>query len=269
MRYNEIMKRRIIALAAVLLILPGTRRVCDAVPPSGSPWKMTFNDEFQRQDLSLAKWTAKGRSFGPSPGRSQSEVLRDNVRIKNGVCRLLTIRGGDGKRWMTAQFFSTAFRQRYGYYEVRMKIGGTTGLTNVFALISHKEPNVRLRFYIDVAHTRYPNRHRTRVGITGGREVYPDRWRTTAEDLSKDYHLYGLEWTDSKLIWYFDGREIRRLSHTLLRHPARVQLVTWVGEYGGRLTDVLEVTSMEVDYVRVYQKLDRPPNWSEWQDGIQ
>lgn len=256
--------------AGILLVLCAVPGACQAAPPPDSAWKMTFNDEFQRRDLSLEKWTAKDRSSARSSGRSQPEVLRDNIRIKDGVCKLLTTKGGhDGKRWMTANFFTKAFKQRYGYFEARIKISGTAGLTNVFALTSRDSATSRTRFYIDVVNAHYPNEYLTRAGIPRGPQGYPVQSRTAAVDLSKDYHLYALHWTDSELIWYFDGREIRRLSHTLLRHPARVQLVTWVGGFGGKVTDALDGAALEVDYVRVYKKLQRPPDWSKWHDGIQ
>jgi len=259
------MKGRIFALAAALLILLDASRVCHAAPPSDSPWKMTFSGEFQRRDLTLQKWTAKSRSSDRPP----SEVLRDNIEINNGACRLLTGKGKDGKSWTTAQFFSTDFKQRYGYFETRMKVSGTPGLTNVLALIGRDKATGRMRFYVDVVHAYYPDTYITRVGMPAGPKNYPDQKHATAVDLSKDYHLYGLQWTDSELIWYFDGREVRRLSHTLLRQPARVQLVTWVSGFSGEAPGALEAATMEVDYVRVYRKLDRTPNWSQWQDGIQ
>jgi len=258
---DDVMKGRIFVLAAALLILPEASGASDAAPPSGSPWKMTFSGEFQRQDLSLKKWTVKCRS---SSDRSQADVLRDNVQINNGVCRLLARKSDDGKRWTNAQVFSKAFTQKYGYFEARIKTSETTGLTNVFALVSHDSKTSRLRFYVDVVHAVYPHTHCTRVGILGGAKGYPDKSHRTEVDLSTDYHLYGLQWTDRELIWYFDGREIRRLSHTLLQHAARVQLVTWGGGFDGEVTD-----AMEVDYVRVYKKLPRPPNWSDWHDGIE
>jgi len=88
-------------------------------------------------------------------------------------------------------------------------------------------------------------------------------------DLSKDYHLYGLYWTPNELVWYFDDREVRRLKHTLLRHPARVQLVTWVDGQGGKAAGDPKVPAMEVDYVRVYKQMGRTPDWSDWHDGVQ
>jgi len=261
------MNGRILTLAAVLIILPSGLRMCNAAPPAGTPWKMTFSGEFPRQDVALRKWTVKSRS---PPDRSEAEVLRDNVEIDNGMCRLLARKGDDGRTWKTPQLIGTGFEQRYGYFEARIKISKTTGLANVFALIDRDKATDRMRrFWVEVVNAHYPSTYLTRVRMPDGQRRSSDKNHPTAVDLSKDYHLYGLEWNDEELIWYFDDREVRRLSHTLLRHPARIQLVIGVDGHGGKATEVPELPAMQVDYVRVYKKLDRPPKLSDWHDGMQ
>jgi len=119
-------------------------------------------------------------------------------------------------------------------------------LTNVFALTSHDRIDTRRRFYVDVLHAVYSQTHCTRLAAVGAETTYPTRSHGDAEELRKDYHLYGPEWSDHELIWYVDGREIRRVSYTALRYPARIQLVTWGGGFDGDVT-----SPMEGDYVRV------------------
>ena len=249
------MKGRILVLAAALVILSDPSRVSDAAPPSGFPWKMTFNDEFfSRQDLDLQKWSVRCRS---SLDRSEAEVLRDNVEIEGGVCRLRARKGDDGERWTNANMFSRTFQQRYGYFEARIKTSATEGFTNVFALISRKH------FFIDVVHAVPPQPHITRARAFGG-QGYPDESHGKALGPGKDFHLYGLLWTDSEVAWYVDGRQVRRVSHTALRQPARVQLVTWGNGLDGTVSE-----PMVVDYVRVYERLQQPPKWSDRHDGVQ
>jgi len=151
------MNGRILALAAVLTVLPNGLRMCDAAPPAGSPWRMTFSDEFSRPDLPLEKWLIKPRWTR----RDESNVLRDYVEINDGVCRLLTRTSDDGKTWKTAQLISRGFEQRYGYFEARIRISRMSGLTHVLALISRDRSNNRRLFYIDVVHAHYPNQYLT------------------------------------------------------------------------------------------------------------
>ncbi|NQU43514.1 family 16 glycosylhydrolase [bacterium] len=78
------------------------------------------------------------------------------------------------------------------------------------------------------------------------------RWLAEGMDLSREFHVYGLEWTPTELIWYFDGQEIRRLSHEICHRETAV--LKWAGD----VTHALDGTSMDVDWVRVYEQVPAP-----------
>ena len=97
------------------------------------------------------------------------------------------------------------------------------------------------------------------LGIHGSRDG--KRWGSytrplSCEDLREGFHTYSLEWTESELIWYFDGREVRRETHTHANSPSYVYLSTAI--MNGADFDILnrdaDGTSMDVEYVRVYQR---------------
>jgi len=73
-------------------------------------------------------------------------------------------------------------------------------------------------------------------------------------NLAKEFQTYGLEWTDTTLIFYFNGRELRREKNTFCDHPAPVWLSLAVIPWAGTITDAIDGTRMEVDYVRVYRR---------------
>jgi beta-glucanase (GH16 family) len=73
-------------------------------------------------------------------------------------------------------------------------------------------------------------------------------------NLGKTFHVYGLEWTETDLIYYFDGQEIRRQPHTICHRPAPVWLSLAITRWAGTVTDDIDGKSMDVDYVRVYRK---------------
>ncbi len=73
-------------------------------------------------------------------------------------------------------------------------------------------------------------------------------------NLAKDFQTYGLEWTDKELIFYFNGRELRREKNTICDHPAPIWLSLAIIPWAGKVTDAIDGTCMEVDYVRVYQR---------------
>ncbi len=88
------------------------------------------------------------------------------------------------------------------------------------------------------------------------------KWTTLTEvkedapdvDLSKDFHTYALEWNDKELVIYFDGREIRRFEQNFINFQAPVLFSAAIVEWAGEVTDKVDGTSMDVDYIKVWQE---------------
>jgi hypothetical protein len=57
-----------------------------------------------------------------------------------------------------------------------------------------------------------------------------------------------------RLVFYFNGKELRREKNTLCNHPAPIWLSLAIIPWAGTVTDSINGTFMEVDYVRVYQR---------------
>ena len=77
-------------------------------------------------------------------------------------------------------------------------------------------------------------------------------------NLAKEYHLYGLEWTPSELIFYHDGKEIRRVKNEFCHSPSPVLLSLAIMTWAGPITPAIDGSAMRVDHVRVYQRKDAP-----------
>jgi beta-glucanase (GH16 family) len=73
-------------------------------------------------------------------------------------------------------------------------------------------------------------------------------------NLGKEFHIYGLEWTKDSLIFSFDGKVIRRMKNEFCHSPAPIYLSEAIISWAGEVTDAIDGTSMEVDWVKVYQK---------------
>ncbi|MFI3247752.1 MAG: family 16 glycosylhydrolase [Rikenellaceae bacterium] len=73
-------------------------------------------------------------------------------------------------------------------------------------------------------------------------------------DFAEEFHTYGLEWTEDELIYYFDGEEIRRIDNEFCYSQAPVFLSLALVKWDGPITDAVDGTFMEVDYVRVYKE---------------
>jgi beta-glucanase (GH16 family) len=73
-------------------------------------------------------------------------------------------------------------------------------------------------------------------------------------NLARDFHTYALEWTETELVFYFNGKVIRREKNTGSHREAPVWLSLAIIPWAGRITDSIDGTFMEVDYVRVYER---------------
>lgn len=72
-------------------------------------------------------------------------------------------------------------------------------------------------------------------------------------NFAKDYHTYGLDWTEEELVFYFDRKEIRRVKNEFCFSAAPVWLSLAIVSWAGEVTDAIDGTQMEVDYVRIYK----------------
>jgi len=75
-------------------------------------------------------------------------------------------------------------------------------------------------------------------------------------DLSAEFHTYGLLWTPEEIIFYFDGKEIRREPNVFCHHPSPVFLSLAVIHWAGPVTDRIDGASQVIDYVRIWQRDD-------------
>ena len=76
------------------------------------------------------------------------------------------------------------------------------------------------------------------------------------DDYRDGFHIFSAEWTENEIVFYVDGREIRRHTTTYSNHPMQVYLSTAIMKEATEeelLKDV-DGKAMEVEYVRVYQR---------------
>jgi beta-glucanase (GH16 family) len=73
-------------------------------------------------------------------------------------------------------------------------------------------------------------------------------------NLANEYHIYALDWSKDSLIYYFDGKVMRRIRNDICHSPAPVYLSEAIISWAGAVTDAIDGTSMDVDWVKVYQK---------------
>ena len=242
-----------------------------ADPPEGK-WTLVFQDEFNVSSDELDKhWHFQN---GPS-GHILCSRWRENVVVENGLCRILNRKESRGGQEWTSGSMWTKRQFKYGYFEARYRFAPATGLNNSFWImtitphtpkasnapaaagqapptsITPEQPG---RFEIDICEGHWPDKINMNIHNWSGKHwAKPKVYRAEGKDLSRDFHVFGLLWSADELVWFFEGREIRREPNTICHGEAPVWFSSAVMKWAGEVTDKIDGTAMEVDYVRVYQ----------------
>ena len=246
------------AQAAVML-----KRFMDVdeyVGPLGEgEWELTFHDEFDGDDLNDDVWDSVN---GPH-GHIASSRYRENVEVHDGKAYLIAKdEDKGGKNWTSASIWTKNFDQTYGYFEAKYKYPNSKSMNYNIAFWLYKSMiHVNNTKYceIDINEGRMPGtvqtaEHFSDDNMENRSSRYAYQWMT--DNYSDGYHIFALEWTEDALIWYVDGREIRRRATTYSNQPMQVYLSTAIMKDATEeelLKDV-DGSAMEVEYVRVYQR---------------
>ena len=160
---------------------------------------------------------------------------------------------------------SDFFEMTYGYVEMRAQLAGGDGMLSTFFLFNQdfmkNKPEIDITEYLgsrpDKSYQTYhyfdSNRARS---PSGEKHSSPTMETVVNQDLSEDFHTYGVLWEPELVIWYIDGVEVRRLEGVRVSdEPMNIvtQLVmgsVWIGD-----PDPASVPAvLEIDYIRAYQQ---------------
>lgn len=230
-------------------------------PPAGQEWVLTFSDEFNGDSLDWNLWESEGAS-----GRAnlQSSRWPENAVVEDGMLRLMTWKQErGGKHWTTASVWvkRDVFTQAYGYWEARYRYCAAQGINNAWWNRTKESSSTKPHgFEIDINEGHYPNKINctlhTACNEYGEKGSYGYTY-SAPYDLSADFHTYAVEWTDTELIYYFDGQEISRKPNTNATTGVTPWFSTAVMNWAGEIGDEADGTSMDIQYVRLYQTTDR------------
>ena len=243
------------AQAAILLARFQTNVVHSG--PPGTGWKLTFQDDFNAPDINRTVWKVSNKE---SWGKLLSVRMSRNVVQANGLLRLTTRKEKTGDKEWTTGMIGTGknFRQAYGYWEARMRYAAAPGLNNAFWTNPGKDPEGKAGWEIDVNEGHWPNTINASLH-QDGLHSQSKSWRAPV-DLSKDFHTYACLWNEKEVVYFWNGKEIDRKPNTHAQRPGPVIFSTAVFPWAGSITDALHETSMDVDWVRIWQRKSTQPN---------
>jgi hypothetical protein len=219
--------------------------------------KLTFSDEFEGDKLDTKTWLTNyywgdkllhdRYSVGPD---LQAYTENENFEIRNSLLKIITKpQKMNGKVWSNDGFKSKefaytsgiintgkSFRQKYGTFSAKVKLGNP-GTKSAFWMLADK-----IMPHIDVCRT------------ANGKVQFdffatPDKKAKTTigAKYANDFFIFTLEWTPDKMVWKINDTEAFVQTSDVPQEPMYILFS------GGLDKPVNSMTSMEIDWVRVYQ----------------
>lgn len=251
-------------MLSVLLLLLGLDAPA-ALAQSAPGWALTFHDEFDGASLDSAKWNTTymwgGEGARTLPGNGEQQVyLDDQFEFRgDGSLRIRAEKKDSvwyGKTYHYASGLITTyqkFAQQKGYFEMRARLPAGQGLWPAFWMLLNRPswpPEIDIMEVLgDDPETVYLSKHSNADG---------DQTQVAMLfDTSAAFHVYGLEWDDTRLTWYLDGLPVAQSTRSSdMNEPMQLLLNLAVGGYWpGAPDDTTPFPAyLQVDYVRAWQR---------------
>ena len=149
------------------------------------------------------------------------------------------------------------FAFQYGYMEIKAKIPAGQGLWTTFWLLPvhyDSDPEFDVMETLGQEPTNYYTSIHWRNEHEEDRQYHIDH---TVPDLSKDWHVYGMEWREDAIVWYLDGEEIE--SYTEMENIKLFDMYLLLnlavgGEWAGAPDAQTQFPAeFQIEYVAVWQ----------------
>lgn len=204
--------RRLRALLTLSLLAIAHSVTLHAQTVSG--WTQTFADEFNGTSLDTTKWNTtfmwSGAGARTLPDNGELQVYRDNqFEFANGILRIRADRQDNVWQGKTYPYVSglittyQKFAQQRGYFEIRARLPQGKGLWPAFWMLLNRTqwpPEIDI---LEVLGDKPTITYHTVISGVSGSTYHRSR---NTFDTSAAFHVFGLEWTDTQLSWYIDGR---------------------------------------------------------------
>lgn len=220
--------------------------------------ELVFTDEFDGDKLDTRKWLTnyfwgekllKDRYSVDSDLQVYTE--KDNFEVRNSLLKIHTKpQRITGKVWSGSEGFRTkefsyssglinsgnSFRQKYGIFSAKIKLGNPAARNNFWMLADRITP------HIDICRT---SGGKVWADSSAGNNAVAKK--SISSKYATDFYIYTLEWTRESLVWKINGEEFYRQTSNVSQEPMYVLLS------GGLEKPISGMTTMEIDWVRVYQ----------------
>ena len=228
-------------------------------PLAGKTWKLVWNDEFDGNKLDETKWNVP-----PDAPRRDAWWMRKAISLDGHGCLAIAALK-DSDRYVDGCVRTLGhFEHTFGYYVARIQLQEQPGHWSAFWLMGRgvgkvgnagrdgTEIDIMEKPWLDdrVQHALhwdgYGKRHKSSGKVSG------------VPGVMKGFHTFSLYWSPDEYIFYVDGKETWRTTDGgVCQTPLYIKLSDEIGDWGGDISKAELPDRFLVDYVRVYDLLDK------------
>lgn len=229
--------------------------------------ELIWSDEFDVNGApDTASWTFETGTGNNGWGNSEEQFYTDrsdNINIEDGILKITARRESFSGSQFTSSRIKTQdkFEFQYGKIEARIKLPTGVGTWPAFWMLGADfETNIwPAAGEIDIM--EHVGAQQDRIfGTTHDPNNFGGNGRTNStviQGASDEFHVYTVEWTASEIRWFVDGQmfhEVTNNGSLPFNKDFFILLnVAMGGTFGGPIDAGFVESTLEVDYVRVYQ----------------
>ena len=230
-------------------------------------WELipNFSDEFDAPTLDNAKWFPGNPSW---LGRQPGFFSKDNVELKDGMLQLSAKAETlpnlpKGYHTFTTAAVQSKNRIRYGYFEIRCRAMDSAASSAFWFYANDEKLWTEIDVFEiggkapDMDYNYFTNVHVFKTPETGNKHWDDSTIWKAPYRLAEEFHTYGFLWSKNELIWYVDGKEIRKRINTDWHQTLTMNFDSEIMSEWFGLPDPKDLPSIfSIDYVRSWKRID-------------
>jgi len=236
-------------------------------------WELTFEESFEAAELDDNKWDtlpypAKRFISGTYSQWNDEQLYKEagNHKIDGGILKLETKKEEqEGKAWhptmgflpkkfgYTSAMLNTGenFRQQYGKFEAKIRMGYAYSLIQSFHLSSdYRAPEIVVADYGETKSSK-AFKAGAYVPAKDGQNSKGRKSKLKGRNLGGHYHLFTLLWDKNEIEWKINGLTIMKEKNNI---PEKELFLNFFPSVQGEIDDKRFPVSLDIDWVSVYQK---------------
>ncbi len=252
-------------LSALGLAGEAAQQACPLKHGTWEPYP-PLTDEFNGPGLDESKWHPRNPGW---LGRQPAFFNPKNVAIREGMLHLEAKKESlpdapKGYHTFTTSAVKSKGKVRYGYFEIRARAMDSQASSAFWFYDATPEIWSEIDVF-EIGARPQPHKYymNTQLFYTLVETVHWHKsviWEAPY-NLSKEFHVYGLEWDRDEIKYSVDGKVVRQEKNTHWHQPLTLNFdsETFEGWFGLPKDDALPAT-FSVDYIRAWKRKDGPPD---------